>query len=208
MNKRYLHYLLLISVLFHSSSIIFIFIYFLPRRELTIKVKTAYLVIFSLSIFLIFRLNYASSEVFSGIPIIGYVMERFNKIGIKQLESLRLLSFILSLLTIYFFRVSRKTHDKINIALYELTSICLLVFIVINYNNTEIALRYSYYLYFLFPISFLFMLDKFYKKIGLIKFYPQLILVNLVFFVWFWYKLNNGIWSYDGYSNFFILNIF
>ena len=207
-NKRYLHYLLLISVLFHSSSIIFIFIYFIPRRELTFKVKTFYLAIFSLIIFFIFSLNSVFSEVFSGIPIIGYVMERFNKIGVKQLESLSVLSFILSLLTIYFFRVSLKTYDKMNIALYELTSICLFVFILINFNNSEIALRYSYYLYFLFPISFLFILDKFQKKIGFIKFYPQLFIVNLIFFIWFWYKLNNGIWSYDEYTNFFILNIF
>lgn len=193
-NKRYMF--LLAAVLIHTTSFFFSFIY-LPflNKKMTFKRKLT----ISFLMFLIFSGVYSFltvlTNLFSGIPVLGLIFKRLDvQDGAWETDNISVLSFIFMffVLTVFF-----KVSKKINVNKLSLVTIFLIAFIIINYSNTEIALRFTFYTYFLFPIAIYFLplsLSNFKNENNFsIIITPVL---SIMFICWFIFKLNNGSWTY------------
>jgi hypothetical protein len=77
----------------------------------------------------------------------------------------------------------------------------LFIFVIVNYYDTEIALRFSFYLYFFVPCFFYFSFSVFklsYSNIlSKFLFYP----IITIFTFWFIYKLYYGTWTYNNIAS-------
>jgi hypothetical protein len=117
--------------------------------------------------------------------------DRKNAWQTDNISILMILLYAITLIIFYF--AAKKISIKIS-ALFYLTLI-LLVFVLVNYNDTEIALRFSFYLYFFVPFAFYFLPNVLKikdKNMQHILFSS----ITLLFLCWFIYKLNYGTWTY------------
>ncbi|MFD2535852.1 EpsG family protein [Gelatiniphilus marinus] len=199
-ENKYLYYIL--AVLTHSTSLIFLMI-FLPINK---KVKLLRIFVISiLFLAIVFSLFYYAEtlhSIFDSVPVVSYVLERLsNPDGIFKTDNLGLVNYALQLFVVVLFYLQSISDNFKNIVYerYKLffISLLLFLFIISNYYNTEIALRFSFYIYFLFPLSFYFygelFSSRFSKAINQISFVP----IILVFLLWFIVKLKNGSWTYN-----------
>lgn len=199
-GKKYI--LVLVSaILIHTTSIIFLILY-IPFFKTQIK---QYLVMFWMFIFACFVFvfyNYSDLllSVFQGIPVLSYLFSRINKVEEGwTTDNLGIINFLLQFFIVFVFYIinSKKLIKGLNFQKIYIISFVLLIFIAINYNNTEIALRFSFYMYFLFPISLYFLRGAFVLNSKSVVFEPLfVILVLFIFVIWFIFKLQNGIWEY------------
>ncbi len=201
-NVKSLPYFI-IAILVHSSSFLF---GILLAPVLNKKISFTKGLLFFVSALAIFYLVTLYSSFLSNIPVINDPVNRFIKIGTKDaLSKVEPLIYVVSIiiLILFYFGIfknkairSLKTKRLFYIALF------LVTFIVVNYNNIDITVRFSFYTYFFFPLSFYFFYSTF--KIKDIKIMSFLNFVFLIIFVfWFRYKINNGAWTYENVELFF-----
>lgn len=195
-NKK--NILFLISAcLIHSSALFFI-IFLIPFFNVRINyTRLLIFLIFSLSFGLILG-NFA--YLLSGIPVLGYGIIRFmDNENIYEADKLSFLSILLQGITVFLIYFGIKKYKLNNITrLHKLLYIVLflIIFILSNYQNTQIAARFNFYIYFLFPISIYFLYSILNIKEIKSKIFFNFSLIGLFLF-WFIYKLNYGTWKYE-----------
>jgi hypothetical protein len=191
----------LLAVFIHTTSA-FLGVIFFPffKKEVNIK-NIAFISLFTIAFSIgIFRIAGQFEWLFDETPFLGYALDRLaNRENAWETENLGALVFLLYFfVVIVFYAVSKKFRQMKTLfwgRVFYLIYV-LLVFVLVNYNDTEIALRFSFYLYFFVPAAF--------------YFFPSIIFLNnkeyirvcvtsiiSVFFCWFIYKLNYGTWTYN-----------
>jgi len=190
---------LIVAFLFHSTSLIFVICY-LPFFNNKLSLKRSLFFLFFLSVFSVLqnKLLGLLTSFFYKVPLLSYLIKRATEDNLKVSEPLGSSILLLIILIIFLFYItSKKIKLKIrnnNIFKFLYLSVFLFVFILANINNGIVALRFAFYMYFLLPLGFYFLLELTNSK--LLKSIIQLILI-FVFVFWFVFKLNNGIWTYN-----------
>ena len=199
-KKGYVYYIL--SVLIHSSSLLFGFLFFpfLKRRVSNKKIFTL-AGILGVVLLLSFKFSGFFLKLFANVPVLSYVFYRLNGTEVVwETDNLGLSNFILQMFVVFvFYKVANmaKLYQFKSLQTLYISSLLLLLFVVANYSNTELALRFSFYLYFLFPIAFYFLpflLSK-EKALGIEKLLA--LFLCILFGLWFVYKLNYGVWTFN-----------
>ncbi|WP_200980052.1 EpsG family protein [Echinicola sp. 20G] len=197
-NRKLGRLLLVLACFTHSTAFIFI-LALLPGMMKPVSLKrTITVLIFSGVIFtILFKYAFVLERIFSSLPFLSYVFSRINQTESIDLEPLGNLGIILFTLVILFAGFFAKNNQQIkggNLTFY--LAIVIFAFVLVNLNNTELALRFGFYLYFFFPVAwylFLGYIDrKFNHRLG-----ELICMVSTVFIVWFVYKLINGVWQYE-----------
>lgn len=184
----------------HTTAFIFSCM-FLPilKKKILLKNLMIVLILFGAIFFIVNIFADSIFSLFSFVPFLSYSFLRISNVETSiDLEQVSYLSFFLQSFIVYiFFNLYKKgkVKDKpIQILFY--ISLMLLLFVAYNFNNTEIALRFSFFSYFLFPIASYFILsNKLLKIIGAQKIIFLFTLLTLMY--WFVWKLNYGIWIYE-----------
>ena len=150
--------------------------------------------------------NYAA--FFQGIPVIGYVVLRFTnrENAIWETDNLGILSILIQFITLslfYFGIFKSKLKSNIKILKLFYISIMLISLILINYNNTEIASRFNFYIYTFFPLAMYFLYEAIHIKDMGSKNFINIFFV-VFFTLWFVYKINNSAWQYNNLELFFL----
>ncbi|TDK42041.1 EpsG family protein [Algoriphagus formosus] len=181
-------YLLFISIFIHTTSLIFILLYFLKSSNS--KYNRIYFV-FPLLILFYFVSNFSLFN-----ESINYALNRIenssnSNLNLGYFEFFNYFLFLLICFSFYlFYRVSNLGKVP------YLFSLLFLIFLIFNSNNSEISLRFSFYFYFLFPFSFYFLYYLILQKFNYNhKFFIFMGLTSLFVF-WFLYKLFFGTWQY------------
>ena len=196
-NKASIPFFIL-AVLSHTSTLVFA-LAFIPllKKRLSSK-KLVQLIVFTILIVL-------SGEVFmaylSNLPVIGFAFERYGRRDAANwnTESLGVLSLLIQLVVIMFLYVGivkKEQFKKSQINLLFNMVLLLVIFVLINYNNTEISGRFNFYTYLFLPFSMYFFNIIFLIKNTKIK---RLInsMVLVLFLFWFVFKLNYGTWQFS-----------
>lgn len=191
-------YLLLIAFLFHSTSALFVFCYS-PFFNTKINIKSAlkFSVILGSILFFLKSIYSVLGSVFSSFPLLSYVFDRIIKINEDKVEPLGTYAILFHIIiVVIFFIISKKLriNNKSNTNFKFLyLSILLTIFILINLDNGIISLRFSFYMYFLFPLCMYFFGNIFNSKLmSLVVKIP--LFFGLLF--WFVHKIENGVWTY------------
>lgn len=188
---------LVLSCLIHSSALLFIII-LLPFFNK--RMSNTYMFIF-----LILSLGFGLilgrfSSLFEGVPVLGYGIQRFTeRDNVHVTENLGYLTILLQGITVFLFYFGIKKYKLNNFSrLYKLLYITLflIIFILSNYQNTQMASRFNFYIYFLFPISIYFLYSILNIREKKSKNFFNLSLISLFLF-WFCFKLNYGTWKYE-----------
>lgn len=200
-NKKRLD-LLISAILVHTTSIFFVILYLplLKKRISNYKILIITL-FFGGGLLMVYNNSSILSSVFSGVPLLSYLISRID--GINQgwtTDNLTIISFVLQIFVVLvFYKLYKDNKSKvINYQKLYILSLILFVFVAINFNNTEIALRFSFYMYFLFPLAIYFLPSILFTKKRIVlftKIYSPFVL--LMFIVWFVYKLFNGTWIFE-----------
>lgn len=196
-RKNYLF--LLASILTHTTSVLFAIV-FIPFFKKSISLfKILYLSAFSVVVFLlIFVFSNQLLAIFEGVPVLSYLFKRVSNVeDAWETDNLGFINFFLLLFNVIVtYRASILDYSNKLLQPIFYLNLLLFLFVLINYNNTEIALRFSFYAYFLFPISFYFLPNIFTKKINL--FFDKIIFIPIIIIFGFLFvsKLNSGTWSY------------
>ena len=205
-KNRYL--MILAAVLIHTSSIFFLFV-FIPffKRTISLLNTLKFLLFFGLPLSIIFYFSNTIISLFDDVPVISYLISRslttdqyvqFDKLGIANFALLFFNAFIT-----FIAANSKKTPIKASLFPLFFMNFFLLILIIINFNNTEIALRFSFYGYFLLPFSLYFIMNFFSKKISLIIALSVLCILVALFI----YNLYFGRWTYINIEKLFLLLI-
>ncbi|WP_367279596.1 EpsG family protein [Ulvibacterium sp.] len=191
--------LLLSTIFIHTSSAIYVLLFFL--RKLNSNRWTIFLV--SLIFIIVSYFLNQISRLFSIQSIdnsnaINYGLSRIqNREGAIEFETLGILSYALCLFVVLVFYWLKQRWRSNNRAILLYISLFILTFITVNYFDTELASRFSFFMYFLFPISLYFFL----KLIELKKFWfdrkATVLFFLLIFGYWFTYKIIYGVWEYE-----------
>lgn len=198
-KRRFL--IITIAGLIHTTAFFFIiFLAPLFKQNLT-NGKTLKKLLFPILLILIsIYLFDELLDLLRTFPIASYIIDRitftdkyasFNKLG---LTNFILLGF--NIVITYLACRSKnykKTHRAKGIFLVNLV---LLLFIILNYNNTEIALRFSFFAYFLFPFSFYFLRNVFFNKYLNNTFLIIALFILLMLLILFVLNLFYGVWTY------------
>ena len=208
-NKK-VWFFLLMAVLIHSTTLLFIPLMYLKPLKNKLSVKNGtfiLLLIVGVGLFLPTVSEIIVNSV--GNNIFTYAFTRVNRANI-ELEELSVLSFVV-LAIIFFILILIQYHksgEKIRIltpGIIHLANIFLIyaIFIIANLNNTEISLRFFFFTYFFFPLivplSFLMVKNNliFIKE-----------LISVAFIIFFIYKLKYGAWEYASLNKLLFSNIF
>lgn len=194
-----------IASLIHSSSLFFIILFF-PGLNKKISLLKGFLFLTFTFIFFYSISNY--SNFFQSIPILGYAINRFlnKENAIWETGNLSILIFVFQffiLLVFYLGILKNKIIRDYRVNKLFYITFFLVIFIIANYNNTEIALRFNFYIYFLLPISFYFIFGL--LKINRVNYLTLFNgIIFIVFFTWFFIDLINGRWEYNSLENYFL----
>lgn len=205
-NKKRGYILFIISVLTHTTSLIFSFLYlsFLKQRVSNMKIMINTIILLFLGL-VIFAFSSTFLDLFVDIPVLSYVFYRLNGTVVEwETEYISILSFLLQFFVLLiFYKVKNLAKfQKYNlIQILFITSLFLFFFVALNYNNTEIALRFSFYLYFLFPVAIYFLPFLLFKNTNIKNEKLLAFILSIIFPVWFFYKLNFGSWIYNNLSS-------
>lgn len=208
-NKK-VWFFLLMAVLIHSATLLFIPLMYLKPLKNKLSVKNGtfiLLLIVGIGLFLPTVSEIIVNSV--GNNIFTYAFTRVNRANI-ELEELSVLSFVV-LAIIFFILILIQYHksgEKIRVltpGIIHLANILLIyaIFIIANLNNTEISLRFFFFTYFFFPLlvplSFLMVKNNLIFIKGLI---------SIAFIIFFIYKLEYGAWEYASLNKLLFSDIF
>jgi hypothetical protein len=191
-----------LAIFTHTTAALFVLI-FLPFFNKRISFKNISIISFICIFFMLSVFQYSNSvyDLLGEIPFVGYAFSRIsNREGHWETKTLGFDVLILYFFTLFILfresiRLRFRKDNRFQVIFY--INLLLCIFVLINYDDTEMALRFSFYLYFFLPIAFYFFssvcaVDR-NKKINKISF----IVVVPIFFLWFIYKLQYGTWTYN-----------
>jgi hypothetical protein len=198
---------LILAIFTHTTSALLVIV-FIPFFKYKINLKNFILivgvgVIFTLSIFRLspYLLDFVGDSNVVLTYGIARLANRENSWQTDNISNLMILLYLCIIIVFYF--VSRRfSHLRdVNVRSLFYLVLFLFVFVISNYNDTEIALRFSFYLYFFVPWFFYFLCAVFKpaygKTLSESLFYP----VVTIFTFWFIYKLYYGTWTYNNMAS-------
>lgn len=198
--------LLFVAFLFHSTSLIFA-VCLLPlfANRMTLKRSILFLIT-SLGLLVVGnKLISIMFAVLSQIPLLSYAIGRVAEADEAKAEPLgmSILVFHIVIIVLFFLisRIKKINNLTNNNFRFFYLSFLLFVYILLNRNNGIISLRFSFYMYFLLPLSFYFIVELVSTRV--VKILVQ-ICVFIIFVLWFVYKINNGFWTYNDVDKLFI----
>lgn len=201
------NYVLVITAVFiHSTVLFFVPFLYLNSLKSKLKLSNSYVLILIISIFLL--VGTLSSAIVStfGNNMFTYVFQRVIQDSYYELKPLNTLSILtLGVLIFLCFRWRKNAKYSINSrGIYHFTVIFIIysIFVIINYYNYEISVRYFFYSYLFMP--FIISKVNIKPKILMYCFYPILILLT---FLYFFYKIEYGAWEYDSVVNLIFSNV-
>tara|TARA_R110000744_G_scaffold32935_5_gene76799 strand:+ start:80 stop:883 length:804 start_codon:yes stop_codon:yes gene_type:complete len=191
--------LFIIAFLIHTSSILMGVLYLMKKLKSNKNVLMLVVIILSVFSYFVFKLADSVFQESSGTNMLNYGLSRIqNRALFEDLqEKLSIINFMLFFFIVFvFYQLKNRWKVKGSAALLYV-SLMFLIFISVNYSDTEFALRFSFYMYFLFPIAVYFFLNiwKIHKYLSDEKLVPLVFLI--IFSAWFIYKLYNGAWQYQ-----------
>lgn len=207
-NKTYT--LLAISAIFIHSTTLF-FIPFLYLKVFTRELRTKNLLLFFITVIIIALVFPLLSKLLVssfGNNSLTYIFARSISNKGHDIGQIPYLGFGIMLILLFFYikntylnakrniKESRKLSSILNIVLF------LILFIIANLNNSEISVRFFFFIYFLFPIIFPFILI----KNGNIKIVLRRT-INIFLFFFFFYKIEFGTWHYKSISTILFGNL-
>ena len=208
-NRR--SYIFFLIAIFSHTTLIF-FIPFLFLDKLIIRFGI-FKILVSLSIFVILFtfLNTISEFVLSQlhIPFITYIFARMAQKQYFELGDFGIANIIFIILNVsvsLILLLSKNYKNRLigrNYDIFYFIIIFLNLFILLNLNNTEIALRFDFFNYFFLPIL-LYIFTK-YLKFNIVPF--QFVFVFIWLFI-FYYRIYDGTWTYIFNNNLLFLNCF
>jgi hypothetical protein len=191
------------SFLIHTTSLLFGFL-FLPFFNKKQKNVRIFLLAGSMGGGIGFLYSFADVlyQIFVNVPVLSYLLYRLQgKEDAWETDSLGLLNFALQLFIVFVFYIMstdfRLKKWELPIQNIYILSLFLLVFVAINFNNTEIALRFSFYMYFLFPLAVYFLPFLLSKAVSESIQKMLFLIITLLFLIWFLLKINFGMWTYN-----------
>lgn len=193
----------ILAFLTHTTSLIFLPICVLSKYQ-TFH-KKSYLLSLSV-LFLIFLVSIKQiAPFFMGyfdIFFVRYIEQRILQTQYFNLESMTLIHifFSFALLSLSFFILL--FNDKIEDNMIAAITLILNIFILLNLDQTEIAVRFYFYNYFILPFV---LVSAFEKKILDIKSFYSIIILSII--VYFFYNLESGVWEYIDYVKIIFLGI-
>tara|TARA_B110000027_G_scaffold134016_1_gene164442 strand:- start:3879 stop:5039 length:1161 start_codon:yes stop_codon:yes gene_type:complete len=201
-NKKRGYILFIIAILTHSTALVFSFLYLPFLKQ---KISSSKIVIYAIIMLLIGSAIAAFSstflDLFEDIPVLSYVFYRLNGTVVQwETENISILSFLLQFFVLLsFYKATNLARFQLNnlIQILFITSLFLFMFVAVNYSNTEIALRFSFYLYFLFPVAVYFLPSLSFKNTNIKNEKFLSCIIFIIFPSWFFYKLNYGEWEYN-----------
>lgn len=197
-NKRKL-VLFSTALLIHTSSILMVVLYILNKLKSNKYILTFVVLAFFTFSYFLFKFADVFFPESSEANMLSYGISRIqNRVLFDDLqEKLSLINFVLFFFMVFvFYKLSTYWKVKRSSSLLYL-SLMFLIFISVNYSDTEFALRFSFYMYFLFPISVYFFLNIWDINRFLLneKLLPFIFL--FIFSIWFVFKLYNGAWKFQ-----------
>lgn len=199
LNRKFPIVSAMIATLIHSTAAIIFLLVAVTRRwriDIFIRIFVAFAgtIIGVFSVFIFF--NSLHGYLYQ-IPLLGYISYRVVNIGNSWTTSnLGYLSFVVLLfnvsITTFCSLQSSGNKNRYVIEVLAVINTCLLAFLLVNYKNTEIALRFSYLSYFLLVFTIYIGHGLLRKKEGLLA----SIFLTLMLPCWFVYKVNYGEWTY------------
>lgn len=202
---------LVFSILTHTTTLLFVPFFFINKFKEKINYKHVLYLFFPI-IIIGSILPYISTVIVNtlGNNIFTYV---FFRLGLKdpyQYEPISFLQyFTLALVAILalWLHFNQKAFKKVNIQAginqFTYTVIFLTVFIVSNLSNSELSVRYFFFIYFFLPfiISLILMSNR-------IEYILLRFLLSFSLITFFFYKIENGIWEYESLLTLIFSNIF
>ena len=192
------YFIILSAILIHTSSILFIIVITPFFRFNFFSLKNLK---YTFSYGILFLLLFYLTSKFE-IPVLSYLIERASTTTKNdQFSSLSLVNFLLLGFNVgVTYLASLKMNMKANrssIHSLFIINLVLLLFVLINFNNVEIALRFSFYGHFLFPITFYYVMNVFFSsrlnEINLIL----MLFILFLFLFFFLFKIFYGYWTYN-----------
>lgn len=190
--------LFLAALMVHTTAFLFAILYLIKKIKSTKLVMLFVILTFGAFTILVFKFSNSFLDGSSETNMINYGITRLqNRDESIELQKLSILHFALFIFIVLGFYQLRQNWKMKNRGVLLYLSTLLLTFISINYNDTELALRISFYMFFLFPISLYFFL----KSSKVIKYNKDKRVIASLFLIvfssWFIYKLYNGVWTYQ-----------
>lgn len=201
---------IIIAVTVHSTTLFFVPLLFLKVIKKKLLYKELFSILFIVAIIaLIFPFLTDFIIRILGNNALTYAFVRIDSSEIKELTALPLLSYLLIfvLMTIVFKKqyltknisISKKneSHHFYNIFMI------LTFFVLINLNNSEISVRYFFFIYFFFPFLFPLIFNN-----GGNENASARTVLSLAFMFYFFYNLHSGPWQYASVSKLIFGNFF
>lgn len=200
-------WLLVLSILTHSTVLFFLLLLFIPTLRQKINFKNLVIVsiigiTFSLSLFTLSKFLY---QLTANIPLLGYVFSRTTEaitrddggIGLAPM----LLMIIMGMISLYSIYMVKKTDKKdIYFSNIYLVLVC---FIFATISQPLLSLRFLFYTYFFVPFILV--------KLFSFK-YPYLVVIQtvviLIMTLRFFVEIETGIWNYRDLSSILVSSIF
>jgi hypothetical protein len=193
--------LFVIAALLHKSAV-FLGLIYLPVFKIEISIKGIILTSITF-VFIAYILYYNAVILNSLFSDIQFVSSGFRSLSLLNrriwtTDELGIMPFLLFSFTLFvFYRIASSKLIPIQQIFY--VNIILLFFIIVNYANTEIALRFSMYAFFFAPMAFYFFLLNITSRSREIV----SVVVTIFFVIWFVYKIEYGRWIYQNTSELF-----
>ncbi len=187
--------ILIISIFTHTTVLFFVPFIFIPYFKAKIKLRhfLGLLPVFVL-LKLFFNRIVSVAATSPELPqFIRYGFERADTKTIANLGELPAIAYlmviVLFLISLYFIYIYKNTNDQI--VQFLNIFLILMVFVLFNSGNSEICVRYFFFIYFFFP--FIFTLPfRFNRPEYRLTRYP--IMIGLLFL--FFNQISNGVWVY------------
>lgn len=213
-NRRIWYYLI-IAAFIHTTVLFFVPLIFINLLKDKIKLKT----FFKLSIALVLIIAFITlifSKIVSTLTYnpflyaLSYSLLRMNEVSEYKAELIPLIGYIL---IVFLFIILVRTQYNITLwrsietrqGLIHFANIFFIfsIFILTNFMNDEMAIRYFFYAYFFFPLIFPLILLRNSLVYRMTRFY-----ISLFIIVFFFFKIQNGAWSYAPIKNILFRDIF
>lgn len=200
-NKKLEIVVFLVSGMIHTSIFLFVPVLLLYRKK---EEKGSFFISLGAFFLILFLVKYFSQYFIflQEFPLFGYIFERFFSKNNWSPDEVNLFSYIYILIILLIsLKKSKLKSIEIDFKEIKLFVLTTIFFIGFNFNNKEIFLRYSFYLYFIFPfiIAYLYSFFPFKKdRFPIPIFFCSLLILFLL-------TLNKGTWYYKDYDNLLFL---
>lgn len=204
--RKTVYYVFISSVFVHTSSLIFSFIYLFERLKNRALVRVLFLAALAVIVLVVLRNPKIFDSITLGAEFLNYGVSRLKYINLSYVDfsdlSIITYAFCVYIVVIFYFAKS-KVYSGMSSLFYF--SLFLLIFLILSSSNNEVALRFSFYFYGLFPFALYLFLASFFcgTKFSNVV---LMVLILVLFSSWFLFEILNGVWSFNGLDRVIINN--